>query len=237
MAAAAPPPTFDLTDIGAGDLRRRLLAAGSPYVRLDNLVALSWGVGIPVAHLRVFPWPQKRMAAMTIRVRDQSFILLAKDATYPPWIAFYLAHELAHIALAHVDVDEALVDLESEGQVTGGEDDEERAADAWALELLTGRPDPNIVSADGTASARELARVALSSADELGIEPGTLALCFGYTTGQWAVANGSLKIIYAEPSPVWQAINRYASTQLRLDESSPDAADFLETVLELGSVS
>ena len=52
-----------------------------------------------------------------------------------------------------------------------------------------------------TASANELARVALSSAQELGIEPGTLALCFGYSTGQWAVANGSLKGDLRRPCP------------------------------------
>lgn len=34
-----------------------------------------------------------------------------------------------------------------------GDDDEERAADSWALELLTGRSNPEVVSADGTASA------------------------------------------------------------------------------------
>lgn len=175
------------------------------------------------------------MAGMTVRVGKQSFVLLAKDATYPPWIAFYLAHELAHIALAHVDADQALIDLEDDERLTDDHDDEERAADAWALELLTGRPNPEVVSADGTASAGELARVALSSAEELGIEPGTLALCFGYSTGQWAVANGSLKSIYGTPAPVWRAINGLASTQLELDDHPSEAADFLHNVLELGA--
>lgn len=232
------PPQFDLTGLGAaGDLRARLLASGRPYVALDNLVALSWSAGIPVVHLRVFPWPQKRMAAMTVRIGEQSFVLLAKDAMYPAWIAFYLAHELAHLALAHVDADQALIDLDDDGRPAADTDDEEeRAADAWALELLTGRPSPTVVSADGTASASELARVARSSAQELGIEPGTLALCFGYSTGLWAVANGSLKSIYAAPSPVWRAINAFARTQLALDEPSTDASDFLEDVLELGAV-
>ena len=49
-------------------------------------------------------------------------------------------------------------------------------------------------------------------------------------------ANGSLKRIYGTPAPVWQAINRFARTQLALDESSPDAFDFLDDVLELGAV-
>ena len=172
---------------------------------------------------------------MTVRIGEQSFVLLAKDAMYPAWIAFYLAHELAHIALAHIDADQALVDLDHDERAAGDTDDEESAADAWALELLTGRPSPDVISADGTASASELARVARSSAKELGIEPGTLALCFGYSTGLWAVANGSLKSIYAAAAPVWRAINAFARTQLALDEASTDASDFLEDVLELGA--
>jgi len=235
LGSAAPPPQFDLSGLSASELRVRLLASGRPYVALDNLVALSWSIGIPVVYLRVFPWPQKRMAAMTVRVGEQSFILLAKEASYPAWIAFYLAHELAHIALAHVGVDQAVVDFDDNHGATDDIDDEELSADAWALELLTGRASPDVVSADGTASARELARVALSSAQQLGIEPGTLALCFGYSTGQWAVANGSLKSIYAAPSPVWQTINAFARTQLALNESSSDAADFLDDVLELSA--
>jgi len=236
LAPVSPPPQFDLAGLAASDLRTQLLSTGRPYVALDNLVALSWSAGIPVVHLRIFPWPQKRMAAMTVRVGEQSFVLLAKDAVYPAWIAFYLAHELAHIALAHVESDRALVDLDHEARGGPDDDAEEQAADAWALELLTGRPSPDVVSADGTASASELARVARSSAQALGIEPGTLALCFGYSTGRWEVANGALKGIYGAPAPVWQAINRFARTQLALEESLPDAVDFLRDVLELDAV-
>lgn len=236
LSAAAPAAEFSLQSETAGEMRARLLASGRKYVALDNLVALSWSAGIPVAHLRIFPWPQKRMAAMTIRVGDRSCILLAKDATYPPWIAFYLAHELAHVALGHIGADQALVDLDVGSRLADDGDDEERTADAWALELLTGHASPNVVSADGSASARELARVAQSSADSLGIEPGTLALCFGYSTGQWAIANASLQRIYASPDPVWQAINGVASRQLALDELPPDALDFLRDVLELEGV-
>lgn len=236
LVSAVAPSHFDLAGQGAYDLRARLLGPERPYVTLDSLVALSWSVGVPVVYLRIFPWPQKRMAAMTVRIGAQSFVLLAKDAMYPPWIAFYLAHELAHIALAHVDADQALVDFDEGGEPAADSDDEERAADAWALELLTGRPNPDVVSTDGMASPSELARVALSSAQELGIEPGTLALCFGYSTGLWAVANGSLKSIYAAPAPVWLAINSFARTQLALAESTNDASDFLEDVLELGAV-
>jgi hypothetical protein len=225
----------DLTTYEAGELRAELLDRGLRFIGLDTLLALSWGVGIPVVHLRVFPWPQKRMAAMTVRLRERSFVLLGKDASYPPWVAFYLAHELGHVALAHVKPDEALVDLDVGDQVVAS-DDEEDAADAWALELLTGHERPYVTSIDENRSASELARVARRSAAELHIEPGTLALAFGYTTGDWRVANGSLKLIYDAPQPVWQVVNEYAASQLSLDEARGDASDFVREVLALGEL-
>lgn len=171
------------------------------------------------------------MAAMTVRVGDRSSILLSKDASYPAWIAFYLAHELAHVALGHLEPDESLIDLERHGPAL--EDEEEDAADAWALELLTGLPRPNVQSADGRSSARELARVAQNAAPQLAIEPGTLALAFAFSTGEWAVGTAALAHIYSEPSPVWRAVNAYASHELRLVEQSTESAAFVLGVLGL----
>lgn len=235
MVGAAPPLTASLAGLPADGVRAQLLASGRPFIGLGDLVALGWGVAIPIVHLRVFPWPQKRMAAMTVRVGERSFVLLGKDATYPAWIAFYVAHELGHIALGHVGADQALVDLDP-GELGPQDDDEEGAADAWALELLTGRPQPIVLSKDGSSSASELACTALSAGPELKIEPGTLALCFGYSTGDWAAATGSLKLIYQTSAPVWRTINAYARDQLRLDDVSPDAMEFVGAVLDLGSI-
>ena len=44
------------------------------------------------------------MAAMTVHAASGNAILLAKDSGYPAQLAFYLAHELAHIALGHLQV-------------------------------------------------------------------------------------------------------------------------------------
>ena len=233
ISGAITPATGDLNGRAADDLRSVILANGSPFVGLGELLALCWGVGIPVVHLRVFPWPQKRMAAMTVRLAQRSFILLGKDASYPAPIAFYLAHELGHIALAHIEADQALVDMDAGDPVaTASGDDEELAADAYALELLTGRAQPVVLPADpATKSAGELARTAISAGAELNIEPGTLALCFGYSTGDWRTANASMKMIYDAPRPVWEAVNAIAVQHLPLSDAPSDSADFLKIVL------
>lgn len=233
LVLAAPSPGATISGVSAQLLRRELLGAKQPYVRLLDLLALSWGAGVPVAHLRVFPWTQKRMAAMSVSVGEHCAILLGKDSVYPAPIAFYLAHELGHIALGHVDSDRLIVDLEEERPSLANDDEEEQAADAYALEVLTGQPSPTVLPDELGArpSARELARIAVGAADSLGIEPGMIAQCFGYSTGDWRIATGALKTIYTAQKPVWQEVNAVARRQLLLDELSADASEFLGAVL------
>lgn len=221
-----------LAGMGARELRDNVLASGQPFVALADLLSLSWALAVPVLHLRVFPWPQKRMAAMTVRVGTRSTVLLGKDSAYPAAIAFYLAHELGHIALEHVAADRQIVDLEGETPVATSEDGEERDADAFALELLTGDPEPTVLTTGpGGAHGRAVAHAALESAGELRIEPGTLALCFGHSTGNWRTANAALGHIYADAQPVWPFINAIARQQLELEGLPGDAVDFLAAVL------
>jgi hypothetical protein len=232
LLAATAPCEQDLASVSARDLRESVLASGRQFVALDDLLALSWAFAIPTVHLRIFPWPQKRMAAMTVDVGGRSSVLLGKDSSYPATVAFYLAHELGHIALGHVAADRLIVDLEDETTAGEDKDQEERDADAYALELLTGNPAPTVLAeGPGWAHGRALAKAALDAAAGLQIEPGTLALCFGHSTGDWRTANAALGHIYTEPRPVWVAVNAIARSQLQLAELPHDALEFLDSVL------
>ncbi len=210
---------------------RNLILRSQQFVRLVDLLALCWSAGFPVVHLRIFPSARKRMAAMTVRVGDRSAILLAKDSMYPAPVAFYLAHELAHIALGHLAKDTAIVDLETENPVVSSADPEEAEADRFALQLLTGRTDPQVLPAAGSYNAPGLADAVMKAAVAVRIEPGTLALCFGYSTQNWAVANSAMKFIYSAPKPVWAEVNRLALSELDLDQVPPDARSYLSAVL------
>jgi hypothetical protein len=232
LLAATPPPNASIVDTSAGDLRVTILRAGRPYVELGDLLSVTWSVGVPVVHLRLYPLRQKRMAAMTVESGGRSAILIGKNSNYPAPIAFYLAHEIGHIALRHAAGDRLVVDFEATQRTIAGDDEEEKAADEFALELLTGRPRPDVRGiAPGRTSARELARVALRSGQRLGIEPGVLAECYGFTTGDWTAASGSLGHIYAQARPIWEDVNAIARRQLALDTIPPDSMEFLEAVL------
>lgn len=214
----------------ASELRNAILRRRA-YVDLTELLSLCWSVGIPVVHLRVFPWPQKRMAAMSVRVADRYAILLGKDSMYPAHLAFYLAHEIGHVASGHLDEGRLIVDFES--KEVGGEkgDKEEFSADRFALELLTGEPSPIVLPSTTRYSAKSLARTVLRASEELRIEPGTLALCFGYSTKDWRTSTAAMRYIYDVPGEVWRQINGIARRELAFDRVPEDSLDYLSAVL------
>jgi IrrE N-terminal-like domain len=227
LVSATPSTAALLPD--ATTLRGMLLRS-RPFIGLADLLSVSWSVAIPVIHLRVFPRDRKRMAAMAVSTGNRNAILLGKDSEYPAHVAFYLAHELAHIALGHLAEGNVLVDMDSNLE-TPRDDKEEMEADRFALELLTGQPQPTVLPFASRYTARQLAEDALRAAFSYRIEPGTLALCFGYSSGDWATANAAMRFIYTEPKPVWNEVNRVARSELVEDLVTDDNTPYLSAVL------
>jgi hypothetical protein len=200
-------------------------------VGLAELLSLCWGLGIPVVYLRVFPLDAKRMTAMVVRANDRFAILLARDASYPAAVAFYLAHEIGHAVLGHVRDHIGVVELGDSLVDPAGNDGEELQADEFALQLLTGMPAPKFVAEGSGFNAPSIANAALQTGPAEQIEPGVLALCFGHSSGAWQQAFAALSMIYAAPSPVWKHVNTIALGQLDLDSVDQDTASFLRGVL------
>lgn len=221
---SAPQPLVAATDL------RAAILAHHQVVNLDALVATCWAIGIPVAYLRVFPLATKSMHAMVISDSGRFAVLLGRDASYPAPVAFTLAHELGHAVLGHVGAAPALVDLEDPATSKLG-DDQERDADRFALELLTGSPDPQFSTSAVRFNAPTLANAAIQASGRYRVEPGTLALCLAHRLGNWPVAMSSLRFIYGVPSPAWKHVNAIARGQLSWTELADDAADYLSNVM------
>lgn len=230
LLVRATPAAQEMGGLEASRLRAAILA-NQPFIRLLDLLALVWGLGIPTIHLRVYPLRAKRMCAMAMRVGSRAAILLARDAQYPPWAIFHIAHEIGHIALGHVPADSGLVDMEDLSEQTTPKDDEEVAADTFALELLTGAPDFTVQKRGQGRSARELAVQCSERGPSVAVEPGTLALCYGHATGEWATVQAALPHIYDAPRPVHAAINQVAASHIAWDELAEDDANFLRAVM------
>ena len=230
LLVAATSDGFSLEDFDPTKLRESILKRHK-YVELSNLLGLCWAAGVPVIHLRLFPLSAKRMCAMAVRIGDRFAILLAKDAQYPPAVGFYLAHELGHIALGHLVDGHAVVDLADPLETREEVDDEEQEADRYALTLLTGSEHPQVDTRTRHFRADQLAVNVRQTGPQVRIEPGTLALCFGYTTGDWRKANAAIKRIYAAPSPVWQSINGIAHGQIDWSALQDDLGFYLRAVI------
>ena len=154
----------------------------------------------------------------------------ARISNYPAPIAYYLAHEIGHIALGHTNDATAIVDLSDPLEQTNP-DEEEQAADRFALELLTGKAEITVTTETRHFGARQLAQNLLEIADLVRVEPGTLALCFGHSTQNWATAQAAMNYIYTNKKPVWEQVNQVALRELDLAKISEDQADFLRAVV------
>lgn len=220
---AAAPIRLD-----AARLRAALLEV-DPWISLSGIVGVAWQLGIPVLHLRVFPLANKSMQAMVVSHEGRYAVLLGRDANYPASIAFTLAHELGHIALDHLGAAPALIDFERDDEA----DQQEEAADSFALTLLTGDDKPRILPGADRFTGDALARAAMEAGQRHRIEPGTLALVLAYQNGCWAAANEALGLIYDEPRPIWAEVNRVAVEQLSLSNLDAESREFLGRVMGL----
>lgn len=229
---AASDPGEGLRGISAEMLRNAVLSDRNA-VDLPSLVTACWALGVPVAHLTVWPLRMKAMHAMVAARGDRHAILLARDTSYLAAAAFTLAHEMGHIALGHVKPDELLVDAENPGE-TEGDDDEEVAADRYALEVLTGEPEPEITLNLQRFNAPMLADAATKAGLDRGIDPGTIALAVGHRRNAWPVAMAALRLLQPDAAPVGPLLNRVASSQIHLDRLGSDNASFVRRVLGLG---
>lgn len=225
----ATPQGADVDGLDAQDLRDAILA-DRPSVDLTSLLGTCWALGMPVIQLNIFPTEAKSMHAMVVRQGGRHAILLARAARYQAQAAFTLAHEVGHAALGHLAEAPALVDMEDPAS-QGSEDEQELAADRFALTLLTGSPEPNIQIEGAQITARGLAKAVATAGPAHRIEPASLALCFGYQHKEWRAAMGALRVLEPEPADPGRLINLIAADQLNWDALGDDAADWLQKVL------
>lgn len=223
----ATPSDASYADLSASQLRSAILA-GTPSVGLLQLLSLAWGLGIPVVRTVVFPLPQKRMHAMSIRHNKRHAIILGQESKFEAKVTFTLAHELGHIFLGHLNEASTLLDYKD--PLVAEVDDEERDADAFALELLTGSPSPEIIPDVDRFGAKQLADAAKDAAQLYGIDPGIIALCVGYRTKRWEIATGALKVL-GEKEGISGAINAVAEHHIDWDELAIGSAAYVEKML------
>lgn len=220
LFSAMPPAAAQVVPSDARELRQMLLGPQTPFVGFGDVLTACWSLGVPVLHLRLFPARTKGVTAIAVRIGTQHAILVARESGFEAQYMFHVAHELGHIALGHLKDVSAIVDADPTDPDNKADelidDEEEVAADAYAQTLLTGTANFEVTRASlpRTGTARELADVALRSAESLGVDPGHMIMCFGYTSGDWALAMAASRLLPGQPAKPGTLVNKVLWDQL-----------------------
>jgi len=178
-------------ELAAAHARKTILAA-NPIVDLRSLVAFCWDSGIAVIHLDPSHMPQgKKFHGMASFLEATPVVVLAFGSDSPPWLAFHLAHEIAHIFRKHVvPGGVCLVDSEIDEV---DDDRQEQEANAFATELLTG--DSRFEFPPCAGRLKDVAKAATELGEAHHVDPGSVALFYGRATGRWPVAQKVLELL------------------------------------------
>lgn len=175
----------------AHDLRSQLLS-NHRWIDFPILLERCWEMGIPVLFLSHLPHGAKKMAGVAMTVDGRPAIILTNKHPHG-YLLFHLAHELGHVALGHVANGAWVVDEKID---ESNEDDMEAAANAYALELLTGSPDCRIgPRGKHIRYPKNLAIAAMDFAASARVDPLHVVLNYGYSQNNFQLAGAAIKLI------------------------------------------
>jgi hypothetical protein len=212
----------------AQNVRQEILAKRGS-VTLDSLLEYCWSHGILIAHLDRLPRVTgfRKFDGLALFAHDRPVVLLAEKKDAPAWLAFHIAHELGHLMCRHVTPGSALLPDENLERIIN--DTDENEADAFANELLTGDPCPNMKTIYGM-TAEKLVKEILRVAPGKQIDPSVYALVYGHNADRMPVAVKALSLIKQDIGARGQ-IRRYLSQYISTDKLSDTDAHFLETLV------
>lgn len=214
-------------------IRNNFLNEGKLCVDFKSLVGYCWQHGIPVLYLPELP-VTKKMDAVVVDVNGRPVISLTKKHKHESELLFLIAHEMGHIFHRHLTNGQTLIDT---GVNKLNElDEQEKQANAFAIELLTGSEDTQFHSYLLTAEV--LAQEAKKESLESKVDAGHIVLNWAHTVqnmhnkNAWGSAKGALNILY--PKPNWE---NYVKTQLckNIDEDKANE-DQLEYLYRLAKI-
>lgn len=219
----------------AARLRSTAIARGNtPWVGLDDLLDACWSNGVPVVYMPSLPVAKSKMDGMVTFCCGRPVILVTKKASAPAWMLFVLAHEMGHVAEGHLDQCEggAIVD-EKVSEEDGDIDEQEQAANAYALQILTGGERSNI-RLTRLMNAASLADAALRFGRTNGIDPGHVilnAVKNSPINGKepWPLGNAALKHI-GEDITATDMCREALQQHTNVDALSDDSFEFLERI-------
>jgi Zn-dependent peptidase ImmA (M78 family) len=225
MAVRAMKKPFDGSALkDAAELRDEIIQS-SQWVGLRELLSYCYRIGLPVIHLDHFPRGAKKMAGLAFKIEGRPVIVLTQPRKRG-FALFDLAHELGHVTLGHISEGQLLVDSKIDQD---SEDEDEKAANRFALQLLTGDPDCRIVPTGRNLTGSELATAAQRFGTDRKVDPAHVALNYGYTQGHWGVANLAVNELAGTSETDQELLRGVLFDSLSLEDMSEDELSALRT--------
>lgn len=210
-------------------IRNDFFSAGKSWVDFKSLVNYCWEQGTPVLYLPKLP-VSKKMDAVVVDVNGRPVICLTKKHKHESELLFLLAHEMGHIFYRHLEQGQTLVDTVV--NKPNEKDEQEKQANSFAIELLTGSENTSYHSNGKPLKGTELAKAAEQKSIECKVDPGHIALNWGHTTEYWGSAKTALNILY--PAPDWEEyIKLKLCENIDKDATNEDSLDYLYKLMNI----
>ncbi len=222
--------------INPEEIRNSILCSGASCVGLAELTRWCWQHGIPVLHLPEFPTAANKPDGMLLRANGRPVIVICKNAKFPAWLLFILAHELGHLIAGHLESFDAVVDDSVSEAFAFSEHSVEEQANRNAIAILTGDPSLRFSMTGRWPSAAQLAQLAIQTGHKKSIDPGHVVLNYSHVMGREhiAVANAALKQIEGHRNGP-QILRNILAENLQWQLIPEESAEFLSRVTKIDS--
>lgn len=221
-----PPVSSPISVPDASVLRKEILTK-EKWIGFAELLDYCFSIGIPVIHLAKFPAKARKMDGLAFDCHGRPVIVLTKGSTHG-YLLFDLAHELGHIALKHLVPGGCIIDQKIDADA---EDEDERAANRFALELLTGNAECKIVPTGRNLNSNQLANAAARYGQDHNIDPTHVALNYGHSHGHWPVAINAVKQLVANSPADQELIKTKLFGYLDRNSMNEDDLEVLEKIV------
>jgi hypothetical protein len=215
------------------ELRADILGTeGGNWLGLRNLLQACWRHGVPVVYLDHVGDSLPKMDGMVTTVDGRPVIILSKRSTSWAWQSFIIAHEIGHCALGHIGPDEILIDesLGEQSYALDDPDEDEQAADRFAIALLNGRENATYAVGTSKLSARALVDAAIAYGKANQVDPGHVVLNFAKHNNAWALGMAAINILQEKFDPAGKVVNDLLWRCIRDDVLPNDTIALLRRV-------
>jgi len=195
-------------------------------INLESLLNYCWQHGIAVVYFSDYPDNTRKITGMIQWQGDRPVIVLSSKRTHPAWLAFHLAHELAHLALGHLK-EGILIDDEIKRD---SKDQEEIEANIFAVKLLVNDFDNCFEGKDVTSSKHLKNKINKILKSDSTVDPCALAFNYAWNAGRYDFANKAVEQLN-DTENGHQIINQFLENHLDWESLSDDNSDHLDKIL------